>query len=119
VTVSLISGRNHVAAGGLGEQVNSGRRRINTGRGVDQGRGHLCCGRAVRRVIIFQVDSKEYEIDLNCNHAAKLREAFAPYLAPPVEQVAALHHDARAQRRSAHVVAWVRRGRGLLITATR
>jgi hypothetical protein len=48
---------------------------------VDQDRGHFCCGRAVRRVIIFQVDSKEYEIGLNCDHAAKLREAFAPYLA--------------------------------------
>ena len=31
--------------------------------------------------VTFQVDSKEYEIDLNEGHAARLREAFGPYVA--------------------------------------
>jgi Lsr2 len=31
--------------------------------------------------ITFQVDSKEYEIDLNEEHAARLRDALAPYVA--------------------------------------
>ena len=38
-------------------------------------------GSKAAETITFQVDSKEYEIDLNEEHAARLRDALAPYVA--------------------------------------
>jgi hypothetical protein len=38
-------------------------------------------GSEAAETVTFHVDGKEYEIDLNEEHAAKLHEAFAPYVA--------------------------------------
>jgi hypothetical protein len=37
-------------------------------------------GSAADETVSFALDGKEYEIDLNAKNAAKLRDAFAPYV---------------------------------------
>jgi len=37
-------------------------------------------GSAAEETVSFALDGKEYEIDLSAKNAAKLRDAFAPYL---------------------------------------
>ncbi|MGN6251198.1 MAG: histone-like nucleoid-structuring protein Lsr2 [Marmoricola sp.] len=73
-------------------------------------------GSEAEETVVFALDGREYAIDLNAENAAKLRDAFAPYVAHARREGAPARGSRRGRARSsaaggataAEIRAWAR-----------